>query len=135
VVAGYAERRRAIRESFTSLHYRVNDKGALEVSDEEREQEMEARSRAGGLNMVGCFTDVMIDPAANEHVASFFHRKIRERVADPELAEKLMPRTWYMGANVPGKPGVFMPYLGGVGPYRARCDEIAAAGYEGFALA
>jgi cyclohexanone monooxygenase len=39
-----------------------------------------------------------------------------------------------MGANVPGKPRVFMPYLGGVGPYRAKCDEIAAAGYEGFAL-
>jgi hypothetical protein len=42
--------------------------------------------------------------------------------------------SWYMGANVPGKPRVFMPYLGGVGPYRQRCDEIAAAGYEGFGL-
>ena len=43
--------------------------------------------------------------------------------------------SWYTGANVPGKPRVFMPYLGGVGPYRQRCEEIAAAGYEGFALA
>ena len=43
--------------------------------------------------------------------------------------------SWYMGANVPGKPRVFMPYLGGFGPYQQRCDEIAAAGYEGFALA
>jgi cyclohexanone monooxygenase len=40
-----------------------------------------------------------------------------------------------MGANVPGKPRVFMPYLGGVGPYAQRCREIADAGYEGFALA
>ena len=41
--------------------------------------------------------------------------------------------SWYMGANVPGKPRVFMPYLGGVGPYAQRCREIADAGYEGFA--
>lgn len=42
--------------------------------------------------------------------------------------------SWYMGANVPGKPRVFMPYVGGVGPYRQKCDEVAANGYEGFAL-
>ncbi len=41
--------------------------------------------------------------------------------------------TWYTGMNIPGKPRVFMPYLGGVGPYRQKCDEIAAGGYEGFA--
>jgi cation diffusion facilitator CzcD-associated flavoprotein CzcO len=40
--------------------------------------------------------------------------------------------TWYMGANIPGKPQVFLPYLGGLGPYREKCDEIAANGYEGF---
>jgi len=40
--------------------------------------------------------------------------------------------SWYLGANVPGKPRVFMPY---VGPnYKIRCDEIAANGYEGFVL-
>jgi len=42
--------------------------------------------------------------------------------------------SWYMGANVPGKPRVFMPYAGGVGEYRKKCDEVAAQGYEGFAL-
>jgi cyclohexanone monooxygenase len=42
--------------------------------------------------------------------------------------------SWYVGANIPGKPRVFMPYLGGVGNYRARCDEVAALGYEGFEL-
>jgi cyclohexanone monooxygenase len=45
-----------------------------------------------------------------------------------------MAESWYIGANIPGKPRVFMPYLGGVGPYRSRCDEVAAAGYEGFVL-
>jgi len=42
--------------------------------------------------------------------------------------------SWYMGANVPGKPRVFMPYVGGVGNYRQTCDEVAEAGYEGFHL-
>ncbi len=42
--------------------------------------------------------------------------------------------SWYLGANVPGKPRVFMPYLG-FPPYVAKCDEVAAKGYEGFALA
>lgn len=42
--------------------------------------------------------------------------------------------SWYMGANVPGKPRVFMPYVGGVGKYRQLCDDIAANGYQGFAL-
>jgi len=51
-------------------------------------------------------------------------------------ATTLYPQTasWYMGANIPGKTRVFMPYVGGVGAYRARCAEIAAAGYTGFAL-
>ncbi|MGY2067255.1 flavin-containing monooxygenase [Blastococcus sp. SYSU DS0619] len=40
--------------------------------------------------------------------------------------------SWYMGDNVPGKPRVFMPYIGGVGAYRQKCDEVAANGYEGF---
>jgi len=42
--------------------------------------------------------------------------------------------SWYMGANIPGKPRVFMPYIGGVGAYRGICADIAAKGYEGFRL-
>jgi cyclohexanone monooxygenase len=45
-----------------------------------------------------------------------------------------LAESWYMGANVPGKPRVFMPYIGGVGVYRQKCDEVAAKGYEGFKL-
>jgi cyclohexanone monooxygenase len=43
--------------------------------------------------------------------------------------------SWYMGANVPGKPRIFMPYIGGVGAYRQKCDDVVARRYEGFALA
>ncbi len=42
--------------------------------------------------------------------------------------------SWYVGANIAGKPRVFMPYIGGYPAYAARCAEIAAAGYEGFAI-
>ncbi len=45
--------------------------------------------------------------------------------------------SWYMGANIAGKPRAFLPYLGpeGFGGYRKKCDEVAAKGYEGFELA
>jgi cation diffusion facilitator CzcD-associated flavoprotein CzcO len=42
--------------------------------------------------------------------------------------------SWYMGANVPGKPRVFMPYIGGLPRYTKTCDEVAADGYRGFTL-
>jgi cyclohexanone monooxygenase len=42
--------------------------------------------------------------------------------------------SWYVGANIPGKPRVYMPYIGGVPVYARKCDQVAADGYEGFAL-
>ena len=42
--------------------------------------------------------------------------------------------SWYLGANVPGKPRVFMPYAGGFARYAGICDESARNGYRGFAL-
>ncbi len=50
--------------------------------------------------------------------------------------ETLYPvaNSWYLGANVPGKPRVFMLYVGGFHRYRKICDEVAANGYEGFVL-
>jgi cyclohexanone monooxygenase len=42
--------------------------------------------------------------------------------------------SWYLGVNIPGKPRVFMPYIGGFPKYVQRCNEIAANGYEGFVL-
>jgi cyclohexanone monooxygenase len=54
-----------------------------------------------------------------------------------EVAERtLYPQanSWYMGANIPGKPRIFMPYIGGVGVYRQICDDVAAKGYEGFVM-
>ena len=80
------------------------------------------RLRADGVAVME--VDPQAEEAWVEHV---------NEVADSTL----LPRanSWYVGANVPGKPRIFMPYLGGFGAYRQRCDEIAAAGYDGFRLA
>ena len=55
------------------------------------------------------------------HVDEVAHRTLYPKAA-----------SWYMGANIPGKPRVFLPYIGGVGAYREICDDVAAKGYEGF---
>ncbi len=52
-------------------------------------------------------------------------------VAAPSLFSAC--NSWYLGANIPGKPRTFMPYLG-VPPYVAKCNEVAATDYEGFIL-
>ena len=46
----------------------------------------------------------------------------------------MLANSWYLGANIPGKPRVFTPYAAGVGTYRKECDEVADNGYEGFIL-
>ena len=56
-----------------------------------------------------------------------------QQVASATLHPKAA--TWYMGANIPGKPRVFLPYIGGVGSYRDHCAAVAADGYRGFAVA
>ncbi|TMJ00048.1 MAG: NAD(P)/FAD-dependent oxidoreductase [Alphaproteobacteria bacterium] len=53
------------------------------------------------------------------------------RIADGTLFPTC--NSWYLGANIPGKPRVFMPYIG-FPPYVEKCNEVAASGYSGFAL-
>ncbi|MEJ2871066.1 NAD(P)/FAD-dependent oxidoreductase [Actinomycetospora sp. OC33-EN08] len=55
------------------------------------------------------------------------------RAADATLLPQAAS-SWYLGANVPGKARVFLPYAGGYARYRATCDDEAAAGYPGFGL-
>ena len=55
-----------------------------------------------------------------------------------EVASKtvfpMAKHSWYLGANIPGKPRVFMPYAGGMVHYRQICTQVAASGYDGFTL-
>lgn len=62
--------------------------------------------------------------AWGEHVTEAAHRTLLPMAST----------SWYLGANVPGKPRVFLPYAGGFAAYTRRCDEVASAGYDGFAL-
>jgi cyclohexanone monooxygenase len=71
------------------------------------------------------FTRIAADAATQEAWVAHV-RAVADKTLFPRAA------SWYMGANIPGKPRVFMPYIG-VG-YRRKCAEVAAAGYEGFVL-
>jgi cation diffusion facilitator CzcD-associated flavoprotein CzcO len=55
-------------------------------------------------------------------------RKVAELTLFPQA------NSWYLGANIPGKTRVFMPYVGGFAPYSQRCDDVAARDYEGFVI-
>jgi cyclohexanone monooxygenase len=70
-----------------------------------------------------------IEPSPSEEDAWVDHIRA---VGDASLFPRA--KSWYMGANIPGKPRVLLPYVGGVGNYRAICDSVAERGYEGFIL-
>jgi cyclohexanone monooxygenase len=58
------------------------------------------------------------------------------RCAD-DANRTLYPRanSWYVGANIPGKPRVFMAFVSGVPIYRRIIEQVEADGYEGFTFA
>ena len=55
-------------------------------------------------------------------------------VADGTMLTAESCNSWYLGANIPGKPRIFMPYVAGVGAYRQVCDSVVADDYRGFAI-
>ena len=69
---------------------------------------------------------------AQEQSAVIWTYHVRE-TADATLLPKVQ-HSWYLGANIPGKPRVFMPYAGGLNMYRKICDNVAEEGYKGFDL-
>jgi cyclohexanone monooxygenase len=68
-----------------------------------------------------------------EHAAEDAWVRHNNAVADRTLYP--LANSWYVGANIAGKPRVFMPYVGGVTAYKKKCDDVAAKGYEGFSFA
>ncbi len=69
--------------------------------------------------------------AATEEAEESWGRHVTE-VANSTLYP--LANSWYMGANIPGKPRVFMPYVGGVDRYTAICKDVVEKGYEGFEM-
>ncbi len=82
-----------------------------------------------------CITHLETSGAASIVPAVAAESKWVQLVND-EAALTLFPKasSWYLGANIPGKPRVFMPFVGGIGRYRAICDQVAADGYSGFEI-
>ena len=68
---------------------------------------------------------------ASEDAAAAWMDHVREAAEATLLPQA--GHSWYLGANVPGKPRVFMPYAGGMVRFRDICDAVAARDYEGFA--
>jgi cation diffusion facilitator CzcD-associated flavoprotein CzcO len=105
-----------------------------------------------GSPSVLCNMPVAIEQHADwitDCIANMRAKGLRRIEARPEAVEKwvaevndlanrtLLPlakHSWYLGANIPGKPRVFMPYAGGMIRYREICQDVAARGYEGFVL-
>ena len=83
----------------------------------------------------GCLTHLESHGIATIEPQSDAEEKWVQHVNEVAAAT-LFPKadSWYVGANIPGKPRVFMPYVAGVPAYIKICDEIAADGYRGFEL-
>ncbi len=72
-------------------------------------------------------TRIAADPAAETAWGAEVNA-VAARTLFPQAA------SWYMGANIPGKPRVFLPYVGGFGTYSKICEDVVADGYRGFRL-
>ena len=72
---------------------RPNEKSALEVTEEERRAEYEARWAKGGLPFMSAFADILYSHEANDTAAEFIRGKIRALVRDPKVAEMLSPQS------------------------------------------
>lgn len=89
----YKEIKQQVRNSPTGDLKKFINKSALEVSEEERLQELEAAWEKGGF--MPRYTDLFTDERANETIAAFLRSKISEIVHNPETAAKLMPNYYY----------------------------------------
>jgi len=109
IKARYPEIFETCRNSFGCFIHDADPRNALEVSSEEREAFFEQRYREPGFGIwMGNFRDVLINRDANATISDFMRRKIRERVRDPKIAEKLIPTNHGFGTRrVPLESGYY----------------------------
>jgi cation diffusion facilitator CzcD-associated flavoprotein CzcO len=112
IKATYPEIFARCRDSFGCFIHAADPRNALEVSPEEREAFYEKLYAEPGFGIwMGNFRDILIDKAANDTITDFMRRKIRERVRDPALAEKLIPTNHGFGTRrVPLESGYYEVY-------------------------
>src|SRR6266404_166539 len=100
IKAGYPEMFARCQETFACFLHTPDPRGAFEVSDEEREAFYEELYAARGFGIwQGNFRDILIDRKANATISDFVARKIRQRVKDPKVAEKLIPKNHGFGTR------------------------------------
>jgi cyclohexanone monooxygenase len=91
IKADYPALRAKARARPTGFYFPFNMKPALEATAEERERQYAEAWERGGLPFLGAFGDLLFEKAANDTIAEFARRKIREIVRDPATAELLCP--------------------------------------------
>jgi len=100
IKAGYGELFARCKETFACFIHTPDPRGAFEVSAEEREAFYEKLYGERGFGIwQGNFKDILIDRNANATISDFVARKIRQRVKDPETAEKLIPKNHGFGTR------------------------------------
>jgi cation diffusion facilitator CzcD-associated flavoprotein CzcO len=99
-----------------------------------------AQMITGGEKQVDWVTEIIEDLDRNGYT-SIDTTPEAEQAWGEEMAEMAAKtlfqhaNSWYVGANIPGKPRYFMIYIGGFDQYQKRCDEQVSNGYDGFVLA
>ena len=100
IKAGYPEMFRRCQETLACFLHTPDPRSALEVTEEEREIFLERQYASMGFGMwQGNFRDMLTDREANRLVSEFVARKIRQRVRDPRVAEKLIPKDHGFGTR------------------------------------
>jgi cation diffusion facilitator CzcD-associated flavoprotein CzcO len=100
IKSGYPEMFKRCRETFACFLHTPDPRGAFEVSDAEREAFYEKLYAERGFGIwQGNFRDILIDQKANATISDFVARKIRQRVKDPKVAEKLIPKNHGFGTR------------------------------------
>jgi cation diffusion facilitator CzcD-associated flavoprotein CzcO len=100
IKANYPEIFARCQETFSCFIHTPDPRGAFEVSDEEREANYEKLYGERGFGIwVGNFKDILVDRKANATISDFVARKIRSRVKDPKVAEKLIPTNHGFGTR------------------------------------
>jgi cation diffusion facilitator CzcD-associated flavoprotein CzcO len=100
IKAGYPEMFARCQETFACFLHTPDPRGAFEVSDQEREAFYEKLYGERGFGIwQGNFRDILTDRKANATISDFVARKIRERVKNPQVAEKLIPRNHGFGTR------------------------------------
>ena len=95
----YPERRQRAMAVRNAILYTLNDKSALDASEEERRREYEARWEAGGIPFLGAFNDLILKKESNDTAAEFVREKIRSIVRDPAVAARLTPKDYPIGTK------------------------------------